>query len=423
MLRISSLAILCGTAVFMCNSLRAQNSGGNSQAPIVSHDSGSNGIESETGSQATTARPVHQQIPFRSTKRPALGPTNRMAQSTLQPLRKTQPMPQRQTPGQFPSPPANGQFPGRPVGYSTPPPRQSIQDTYTRSQTEGKFDLAGTVQTIDEIKLPAQEPGVIQSLSVQEGDSISAGQVIGKIDDSLAQRVLEQAKLQFQIADRAAKDTIGIRAADKEYRVADIEAIKIKRLAETRSKSPSDVLMAEYSRDIAKLKMEKAKDEQLDAGLEKLMATARVLEAETHINRHVLRSEYDAYVLEVYKKKQEYVQPGDEVIRIARMDVLWVQGTIASSELNPAEFINHPVTVTAKLARDQTATFEGVISNCKLEAVGGSRYLVKAKIQNRRDGEQWVLQPLSGVEMRIHLDADPIQPRKPAPRGFNAAQK
>ncbi len=62
------------------------------------------------------------------------------------------------------------------------------------------------------------------------------------------------------------------------------------------------------------------------------------------------------------------------------------------------------MTVTVQRAHDETATFDGVITNVGLERQGLTRYMVKAEVQNRPIDGHWELQPLSGANMRIHLD-------------------
>ena len=260
------------------------------------------------------------------------------------------------------------------------------------------------ISFIDDIMLPAQESGVISLLCVKEGDSIKAGTVVGKIDDELFQQILQQAKLRYELAADAAEDSLAIEAAEKKYNVAAIEARKTSDLADKGSKSESDRLMAIYTMEIAALERDKAVREQKKAGLEKQLEESKFLEAKKHVEGHILQSEFDASVIKIMKKPQEYVQKGEAVMRIARMDRLWVQGAIEINDLNPEEVRGKRVTVTVQRAHDETATFDGVITNVGLERQGLTRYMVKAEVQNRPIDGHWELQPLSGANMRIHLD-------------------
>ncbi len=292
-----------------------------------------------------------------------------------------------------------------PSTISTQQPGNATSTGTPTSNLQDNLELKNcTISFIDDIMLPAKESGVILSLSVKEGDTIKAGTVVGKIDDDLFQQVLQQAKLRYELAADAAEDSLAIEAAEKKYKVAAIEARKTSGLADKGSKSESDRLMANYTMEIAALERDKAIREQQKAGLEKKLEESRFLEAKKHVEGHILQSEFDASVIKIMKKPQEYVQKGEAVMRIARMDRLWVQGAIEITDLNPEEVRGKRVTVTVQRARDETATFDGVITNVGLERQGLTRYMVKAEVQNRPIDGHWELQPLSGAIMQIHLD-------------------
>ena len=98
----------------------------------------------------------------------------------------------------------------------------------------------------------------------------------------------------------------------------------------------------------------------------------------------------------------------DRVMRLARMDQMWVQASLNATSLNAADAENRPVTVTLKTANGQEETFEGKIDQVSLEYVSAEEYQVKIKVQNRRVGNSWLLRPFSQVSMVIHMDRAPI---------------
>ena len=164
----------------------------------------------------------------------------------IKPLRKLDNMTQpKQTPLsstalQQNRPSTSKKIPAQPAGFSSkhesllparPKPQQTSQDTGTSSTSMAKFhDIKGTVNFIDDIKLPAQVAGVIRSLNVKEGDTIKAGSEVGLINNELTQTLSDQARVRFDMAQESAKDFTGIRAAEKKYKVASIEANKTRKL-------------------------------------------------------------------------------------------------------------------------------------------------------------------------------------------------
>lgn len=243
-------------------------------------------------------------------------------------------------------------------------------------------------------------------MNFKEGDFVPAGQIIGQIDTDVMKMMLEQAEMRYKIAwDKANNETAG-KAARKKWEVASIEARKTARLASSGSKSESDKMMANYTKEIAYLEMQKADDDRRTALTEAKLALAEKRQVEARIERHTLRSNFDGYVVEIKKKEQEYVQTGEEVVRLARMDKVWVQSVVSFQKLNAHELMNRKVTVTVPLARGESTTFEGVVKFVGLERQGPELMMVKAEVVNRPINGHWILHPEAEVQMTIHLNND-----------------
>ena len=206
---------------------------------------------------------------------------------------------------------------------------------------------------------------------------------------------------------QAAKDTSSVLAAQKEYDLARSVYQKNKRLNSSGSRSESEVKESRFQRDIAMLKLDKANNDRQMAFGEAKVELAGMSSVKQRISRHTLRSNYNAYVVDIYKKPQEYVNIGDEVMRLARMDQMWVQASLNATTLNAADAENRPVTVTLQTANGKE-TFEGKIDQVSLEYVSAEEYQVKIKVQNRREGNSWLLRPFSQVSMVIHMDRNAI---------------
>jgi multidrug efflux pump subunit AcrA (membrane-fusion protein) len=267
------------------------------------------------------------------------------------------------------------------------------------------------VEFIDSIQLPALETGQIIELYAKEGDAVPAGKTVGQINDQLFKSMLEQAKLKQAMADQKANDNTSLMAAKNEIALAQVEYDRTKKLASTGSKSQSEYEKARFSLRLAMLKEVAAQNEKDNANGELQIESSRMREVNERIRRHALvaPSSFDGHVIEILRHELEWVNAGEPVMRVARMDRLWVQGVVDANVVNPHEIVNRPVTVTLRLARGETTDFQGKIVHVGLERESSDRFLVKAEVQNRPVQGHWVLQPNSTVTMRIHLggeDAD-----------------
>ena len=239
---------------------------------------------------------------------------------------------------------------------------------------------------------------------VKEGESFKSNQSIAQIDDQLYRQMLRQAQMQRDMAMKRATDMTSIRAGRYKVKLASSEADKARKLLAKGSKSESEYKRARYSQQVAQEELIAAQNEREMAGQEAQLEEAKVEEVKVRIRRHAILTNFDGYVIKKFRDAGEWVQAGEKVLQVARMDRLYVQGNISSKQFNPFEVVNKPVTVTLQLARNKTTTFEGKIVSVGLEKQGSDLFMVKAEINNRREQGLWTLLPGSQVKMRIHLN-------------------
>ena len=245
-------------------------------------------------------------------------------------------------------------------------------------------------------------------MSLKEGQAFEKGQVIARIDDELYRKLLQQAQMQRDMAMKRAGDMTSIRAGKYKLKLAATEAATSRKLFSKGSNSESEYKRARYSEQVAQEELVAAENEREMAGHEAQLEEARVEEARVRIRRHSIRTDFDGYVIKKFRDAGEWVQAGEKVLRVARMDRLYVQGNISSKNLNPFEVSDKPVTVTLQLARGEETTFDGKIVSIGLEKQGSDLFMIKAEVENRRREGFWTLLPGSQVKMRIHLDGKPV---------------
>ncbi len=284
-----------------------------------------------------------------------------------------------------------------------PQPDQSKDSTGKTSQDNTISLTECSVAFIDDIELPALENGQIKELSVKEGDAVQAGQVIGQIDDELILSMDKQAQLKLANSEQKSLDATSLWAAENEIGLKRAAYNRIKELHQTGSKSASELEMAMFELKLALLKKTAAEKAIEVAKGEYQIEMAILQEAKIHLRRHALSVNFNGYVIEIFKHPQEWVAAGEKVIRIARLDQVYVSSSVDTSVANPHELMNRPVTVVAQLARGATETFQGKIVSVGLERFNGSFINFKAVVENRPIEGQWVLQSESEVTMQVHL--------------------
>jgi multidrug efflux pump subunit AcrA (membrane-fusion protein) len=108
-------------------------------------------------------------------------------------------------------------------------------------------------------------------------------------------------------------------------------------------------------------------------------------------------------VVELKAREGEWVQAGDTVMRLVRVDLLRVEGYLNANEYRQSEIQGRPVDVAVTLAHGQKETFPGRVVFVKPLVQAGGEVLIRAEIKNRQENGVWLLDPGMNAEMTIQL--------------------
>lgn len=257
---------------------------------------------------------------------------------------------------------------------------------------------------IDDVEIPAPESGPLVSLTARAGEEVRTGQELARIDDRLARLRLETAQTRLEAAREKAGNDIDIRAANNALEITDSER-RTNYALYTKGTLPKQ----EYDRSAlqarqAALQVEQATRDKETAVKEALVEEVNVRTANQTIQRHLIQSPIEGSVMEVFKDSGEWVNAGDNVMRVARLDRMYVQGLIDSALLDPHEVHGQPVSVVVALAHGEQAEFTGRIVFVGLEKNSSKYYTVRAEVENRRRQGHWLLLANEEVAMRIHVN-------------------
>ena len=102
------------------------------------------------------------------------------------------------------------------------------------------------------------------------------------------------------------------------------------------------------------------------------------------VDRHKVLSPIAGVVVDIRAHKGEAVQPTQAVIRVVRLDSLWVEGNVSAARFARAELDGRPVTVDVVITRDEKASLPGKVIFVKPLTDTGDSYMVRAKVENRK---------------------------------------
>lgn len=264
------------------------------------------------------------------------------------------------------------------------------------------------VMLVDDIEIPAGEKGVLTYLGVKEGAAVSEGAEIAKIDDRQAIIAREAAKYGLRAANKRA--TVDVEVRHSEAAAAVAKAGYERLLASNSGKIQNVVSQTELEEkklewDRAVLAIEKSKHDMSLAAMDAWTKKAELDAAELGLELRIVRAPFNGQVAEVFRHQNEWVNAGDPILRVIRLDTLYVDGAVYIDEYNPRDIQGCEVVVEVSAGRGEVAQVPGRIVYVNPELRYGERqqYVVRAEITNRSEDGQWLVYPGQQATMTVKL--------------------
>ena len=192
------------------------------------------------------------------------------------------------------------------------------------------------LRLLEEAEVPAQEGGVIQTVAVREGQRVKEGELLAQIDDQVARLAQEAAQAQLEIAQSKATNDVRTRFTRKALEVAQAELRRstesIERFAKSVSQSQLDVERLTVQKN--QLEAEQADHEQQVAVLEMKSKANELKAAAAQVARRRIVAPFDGTIVQIYVRRGEWVEPGQQALRIVNVDRLKAEGFIPAAAAN-----------------------------------------------------------------------------------------
>ena len=240
------------------------------------------------------------------------------------------------------------------------------------------------VTLIEQIDVSARDAGVLADVAVREGQSVAAGAPLARLEDTDAVLARNKAALEFQIAKKQAASDVKILYAKKSLEVATSEQQRgLESVTKfSRSVSQSELDQLRLAKEKAALEYEQAKEDQEIAALTAKLKQNEVDTATFNIERRRLVAPLSGVVVQVKRHKGEWVQAGETIVRILRMDPLRAEAFLNSHDVS-GNLAGRPVTLSVDLPGAPHTQFHGKITfvSPEVNPVNG-QFRVWADIEN-----------------------------------------
>ena len=258
---------------------------------------------------------------------------------------------------------------------------------YSKDATGGDEIIAESalLRVVEQVSTPARAAGVLGAIHVKEGDIVAVGDLLAEVDSAEAKLRHHLTKIEYEVAMHQVDNLVAIHSAEKAIKFARQEYLRMKHAAETLpgSMSVSEVEESEFQVAQAELDLKQAKHELQSHILNKQLKEAEQQVALHKINLHKISAPIPGLIVEVLKQRGEWVEPGEDVLRIMRIDRLRAEGLVnledVASKLKDAQ-----AEVVVKIAGGPEVRANGrvVFINPEVNPVNG-RVRVRVEFDNR----------------------------------------
>ncbi len=231
--------------------------------------------------------------------------------------------------------------------------------------------IEGFTEPYADIELAASEMGILSKVSVKEGDTVQAGQLLASLDDTVL-----QAALKVALASKNARGSLDSAAAD-----LDTREVELRKLTELRSRNHAS--QQEVDRVAGAVRIAKARVQAVREELEVKRLEYHRIQAQ--LNRRRIRSTIDGIVTDIYREQGEFVSPSQPTVaRVVQLNPLRI---VYSVPIDRRSDITKGQDVAINIGADaQTADAQVEFVSPTADASSGT-FRVKVRLANP-DG-QW----------------------------------
>jgi len=217
--------------------------------------------------------------------------------------------------------------------------------------------------SIEEREVPAQEAGVLSRLAIREGDIVQLDKLLAQIDDTDARLTLARAEIELDNARRSAENDINVQVSKK---AAEVAAAELKRALDSRERYAKSVSETEVDRlqlaaEHAKLQLEQAEYDFETAQLALKVNENELRRAKRQIERRKISAPIPGRAVQILRRNGEWVEPGQPVVRIIRIDRLKAVGSLQAPQLTE-DLTGRKVKLRVLLSGEEPIEFPGEVT-------------------------------------------------------------
>jgi multidrug efflux pump subunit AcrA (membrane-fusion protein) len=257
------------------------------------------------------------------------------------------------------------------------------------------------VTHINKVDIPATAEGVLKELKVEEGDTVSIDDVLAVIDSkvvALNKDLKEAEELEARVK---ATDDVNLRDAMNNEKLALAEAKSFELLAEDGAVGFYDMKRKQLEAEKQKLRIELAQLEEKTKKIEVVKKQTELKMALAELEKREVKAPATGFIEKRLANLGQWLQPGTPIATLIQMDRLRVQGDLSGVAYAGRVVKGAPVRVKIYATNADPIEIQGKLGFVSMELDGNGSHRVWVEIENRLDGDDWLVKP--GMKAEIEL--------------------
>ncbi|EMI20447.1 Multidrug resistance efflux pump-like protein [Rhodopirellula maiorica SM1] len=266
------------------------------------------------------------------------------------------------------------------------------------------------VRFAEEVHVPSVESGRVAAVNVKLNEPIDRNATIARLDDRTLKIRHRASTLRLDHSRRTAMDDVELRYAETALAEAEAELDSNRSIHNDVSGAIplSHLRRLRLAVERGELEVALAKKRRVEAQVEVEMREADVAMLDDQLRNLEITSPLAGTVLEISRSPGEWIEKGEAIATVARLDRLHIHALVRQESLPAGQCKGLPISVHWIDSHSGVErTLRGTVLSLDPQILADARYRLHAEVINRRDENdpsRWQLVPGTEVRMQVYAN-------------------
>ncbi len=267
--------------------------------------------------------------------------------------------------------------------------------------------VSGRVKLIHELEVAAQADGLIRNIYAEEGQTVTEGATMIRIDNRMALADVAVAEKELEAAQEQAKQTADIEYATASYAVAKAEHGRVLKLIAKNAASVSEKMRAELEEERSRLAIQAAEVKHNQELLAAIVAEEKLNATRVKLELYDVLAPMEGLITERIRDQGEWARAGEPILKMVHMNQMKVTALVDTEGLSVSNLLGARMEIFVRVNRpdEEFIKFEAKVDYVS-PIIDARQVEVWTRVQNQRVsvGGPWGVRDGMDADVRIYMN-------------------